>query len=154
MKRCNPDRKKNIQKISELGSALSKATIFFHEALSGRMGLNASDTKCMSFIMDSKAAVTAGDVANFAGLTTGAITGIIDRLENARLIERVRDTEDRRKVYLRANKGSFAKLIPMYSSLRNSVEKLTESYSESELKTIEDFLHKVVRVLESETKKF
>jgi DNA-binding MarR family transcriptional regulator len=153
MERTVRDRKADIQKVSELGPALSKATIFFHEALSGKLGLNATDTKCMGFIINSKGSVTAGDIARFTGLTTGAVTGVIDRLEKIKLIERFRDIDDRRKVHLRANKEGVAKLIPMYSSLRSAVETLIATYTSSELEAVGDFLKKVIHILESETEK-
>ena len=153
MRHKEPTRGDLQKKVSGLGPALSKATIFFHETLSGRLGLNATDTKCIGFIMNSSAPVTAGDLADFTGLTTGAVTGIIDRLEKAKLLERARDPGDRRRVYLRPLNDGLAKLTPMYSSLRRSVERLIGTYDRAELETIADFMMKSVALLEDEAEK-
>ncbi|MFW7381639.1 MAG: MarR family winged helix-turn-helix transcriptional regulator [Oligoflexus sp.] len=132
---------------------MSTATILFHEAVSGQLGLNPTDTKCMGMIVRSKVPVTAGDLVQFTGLTTGAVTGVIDRLEKVKLVKRVRDAKDRRKVYLVPDQTGARKLLPLYSSLRSSVEKLAASYTESELPVIVDYLEKSVALLERETRK-
>ncbi len=77
---------------------LSTQTVFSHEAIARKQGLNATDTRCLDLISragDEK--VTAGDLGKATGLTTGAVTGILDRLEKAGMVQRERDTRDRRK---------------------------------------------------------
>ena len=64
-----------------LGRDLSTRTVFFHEAAAGRLGLGITDYKCMDFIQRATEPLTAGQLAEVTGLTTGAITGVIDRLE-------------------------------------------------------------------------
>jgi DNA-binding MarR family transcriptional regulator len=148
------DRGELLKRVgSELGPRLSAATIFFHETVSGRLGLNATDTKCMAFILGSSDPVTAGDLARFTGLTTGAVSSIIDRLERANLAERVRDTEDRRKVFIRAHQKAQQRLAPLYKSFTASVQDLVSTYSASDLEIIGNFLERMIVVLEAEAEK-
>ena len=76
----------------ELGREISAQTIFFHEVAARKLGLNATDTRCLDLISRAESEVTAGDLGRATGLTTGAVTGILDRLEKARLVERVRSS--------------------------------------------------------------
>ena len=63
--------------------------------------------------------VTAGDLARLTGLTTGAVTGIIDRLERAGFARRERDPEDRRRVYVRGDPAAARCGNALYQSLRH-----------------------------------
>ncbi len=137
--------------VAELGPALSSAAVFFHETLAGKFGLNATDTKCAGFILRAKVPVTAGDLAEFTGLTTGAVTGIIDRLEKAKLLERVSGVGDRRVVHLRLRQDAAERLKPFYAPLQKSVEALAASYNKAESAVIRDFMQKVIALLERET---
>lgn len=142
-----------FDKVVGLGPKLSTATIFFHEAVASRLKLNATDMKCLTFIANAKDPVVAGDIATYTGLTTGAITGVLDRLEKAGLVKRVQDEADRRKVFLQTDIRAFEKIRVLYSSLRSSVEALASTYSEAELATISDFLEKSVHLLGNEADK-
>lgn len=130
-----------------LGSEFSSQTIFFHETVSDRLGLNATDSKCLGLISHASAPVTAGWLAEQTGLTTGGITGILDRLERASLIERVKDPSDRRKVYIRLHPESQARFEPLYRPLQLAVQELLASYSEAELETIADFMRRSTQML-------
>lgn len=57
--------------------------VLLHQAIADRLGLNLTDHKARGFVLDAGAPITAGQLAARTGLTTGAITGIVDRLENA-----------------------------------------------------------------------
>src|SRR5579863_2924195 len=91
-------RRELLNKLWDLGRAVSTQTVFLHQAIAQTVGLNATDTKCVDLILRGPAdAVTAGWLSRETGLTTGAITHILDRLERRGIITRVRDTEDRRR---------------------------------------------------------
>ena len=82
------------------------------------MGLSATDTRCLDLILTNpEGMITAGRLADLSGLTTGAITHILDRLEKRGFIERVRDTQDRRKVFVRVQDESLKPLLPKYEAL-------------------------------------
>jgi DNA-binding MarR family transcriptional regulator len=69
----------------------------FDDATAERLGVNRTDLNCID-IIERSGGVTAGELAREAGLTTGAVTAVIDRLERAGYARRVRDDEDRRRV--------------------------------------------------------
>src|SRR5260370_17856879 len=79
------------------GKRLSTATIMFHTAVADQIGVGVTDAKCRSILLQF-GPMTAGDLAMHLGLTTGAVTGVVDRLERARLVRRVADAKDRRRV--------------------------------------------------------
>lgn len=75
------------------------ATDLFDEAAGDFFGINRTDGRCLD-IIDRNGKVSAGQLANDSGLTTGAVTAVIDRLERAGYVQRVRDEIDRRKVWV------------------------------------------------------
>src|SRR6185369_8348500 len=86
----------------QLGRELSTRTIMFHQTIADCLGIAPTDHKCLGFIAEADHPGTAGELATWTGLTTGAITGVIDRLEAAGLAARERDPHDRRRVVVRA----------------------------------------------------
>src|SRR5580693_1417405 len=92
----------------ELVAALMRAMrdasgmgVLHSQAVASRLGLSSSDLECLDMIA-LRGPLTAGDIARATGLTTGAITGVIDRLERAGFAARAHDPADRRKVMVRA----------------------------------------------------
>jgi DNA-binding transcriptional ArsR family regulator len=84
----------------ELGREVSARMVMFHQAIAERLGLNATDHKALD-LLGRAGPITAGELAELTGLTTGAITGIIDRLEKAGFVRRENDPKDRRRVIIR-----------------------------------------------------
>lgn len=77
------------------------ANDLFDERLGEFLGINRTDSRCLEIVLRLKK-VSAGQLANESGLTTGAVTAIVDRLEAAGYAARVRDSLDRRKVWVEA----------------------------------------------------
>src|SRR5687767_5913274 len=112
-----------------VGFRLSTATVLFHTAVADRLGLNVTDVKCYSLIRQS-GPVTAGDLAELTGLTTGAITGVIDRLERAGLVQRARDASDRRRVMVELihNPAHEQLLQQLYGPMGSAINELVNGY--------------------------
>jgi DNA-binding MarR family transcriptional regulator len=143
----------SIGRLVELiGFRLSTATILFHQAIADRFEISATDLKCYS-ILRQAGPITAGDLAERTGLTTGAITGVIDRLERAELVRRVRDGHDRRRIVLElvANAERERELGQLYAPLGSAIMGLVTQYSPAERATLLDFLTKATAALETET---
>src|SRR6185503_5006808 len=70
-----------------------------HEEVSQFLGINRTDGRCID-IVERLGRVTAGTLAAESGLTTGAVTALVDRLEAAGYLQRVRDTSERRRVFI------------------------------------------------------
>jgi DNA-binding MarR family transcriptional regulator len=118
---------------------LSAATILFHQAVADRLGMNITDHKCAD-ILARTGAITAGDLARHTGLTTGAITGIIDRLEAAGFARRVKDPNDRRRVIVEPNVKRMEQVIaPLFESMARASAELCARYTTAELALIDDF---------------
>ena len=118
---------------------LSTATILFHQAVADRLGMNITDHKCAD-VLAQAGPITAGELARRTGLTTGAITGVIDRLEGAGLARRVRDPHDRRRVIVEPIVKRMEQVIgPLFKSMGRSATELCERYSIEELAVILDF---------------
>lgn len=133
---------------------MSTQTVFLHQAIAQSVGLNATDTKCIDLILRGQGgSVTAGWLSDMTGLTTGAITHILDRLEKRQFIERVRDTSDRRKVFVRVRPEALEPLFPKYETIGKAYQSLAEQYGDKELQLICDYFEKSSKVSEGELKK-
>src|SRR5882757_4375726 len=76
---------------------LTRTTLMHQHLIAQRIGLNVTDAECIDFLQEMGPS-TAGALAKATGLTTGAITNVIDRLEKAGFVKRGPDPKDRRKV--------------------------------------------------------
>lgn len=141
---------KVIQELERNMQQLSTYTILFHQKIAQQLDLNPTDHKCLDLIMKN-GLLTAGKLAQRTGLTTGAITGVIDRLERKKLVTREKDPNDRRKIIVVANKEKAIQEIgPLFSSLHSSMHRLFEEYSHKELQIILDYITKCVKLMQQE----
>ena len=136
----------------QLGRRLSARTVLFHEAVAGRLGLNSTDLKCLD-LARAEVSVTAGRVAELTGLTTAAVTSVIDRLEASGLVRRVRDISDRRKVMVVPVPERAAEVGRLFESLDRAMKQLYSEYSSEDLALIRDFAGKLEEVMHTETLK-
>ena len=90
------NRNDSIEAINNKFREISTETIMFHQAVADMLGLYITDHKCLDLIYRF-GAMPAGRIAELTGLTTGAVTGIIDRLEKAGYVRRTNDPNDRRR---------------------------------------------------------
>lgn len=134
-----PDSREEI--ISSVVASIQKqaraATLFVH-AVSEITGIHTTDIRCMEFLSEVGSA-TAGDLAKITGLTTGAVTAVIDRLESAGCVKREADDHDRRKVIIRLTAGGPNNLGPVSDLFENQIPKLLSGYKTAELKLITDW---------------
>jgi DNA-binding MarR family transcriptional regulator len=147
-------RRELLHRLWDLGRITSTQTVFLHQAIAQSVGLNATDTKCIDLILSHPGgSMTAGSLSGMTGLTTGAITHILDRLEERQFIERVRDTRDRRKVFIRVRPDSLEPLIPKYEGIGKAYMSLAEQYGDKELQLICDYLERASEVSKRELAK-
>ena len=122
----------------ELEHAMRRSSaqgVLFGQTVANRVGLSNSDMECLDFVI-LEGRVTAGRLAEVTGLTTGAITGVVDRLEQAGLVRRERDDHDRRKVFIAAVPENTAKIGKFYEHLQRAMLKVWDSYSDAELRLL------------------
>ena len=120
----------------------SIGTVLFHQAVGQLLGVNVTDMKCLD-IMTLKGSASPSELAEHTGLSTGATTAMLDRLENAKLIERRPHPTDRRATLVVLSQEAMRKLPAMFESLAKAMETLVLGYSEKELKVLVDFFAKV-----------
>jgi DNA-binding MarR family transcriptional regulator len=147
-------REETIQAIIEKRREMSTETIMFHQAVADVLGLHITDHKCLD-LMRHYGAMPAGRLADLTGLTTGAVTGIIDRLEKAGYVRRANDPKDRRRTIVEPtrNKKLERKIEAIFMPLHERMRKLLSSYSDSELAFLLDVLTKSVKLTHEESKK-
>ncbi|WP_436758411.1 MarR family winged helix-turn-helix transcriptional regulator [Streptosporangium sp. V21-05] len=108
--------------------------------LAERLGVNVTDLTCLGFVLGAgEEALTAGRLAELAGLTTGAVTGVVNRLESAGYARRVPDPDDRRRVRIVPEKDSAARIAVAYEPTYRRLTELFESYGPEELAAISDW---------------
>lgn len=115
-------------------------TVLLFELLAQHIGINATDMQCLN-ILDFEGPVTAGRLAELTGLTTGAITATIDRLEKEGFVERVRDPKDRRRVVVR-RLPSKQEGFGIFHTIYQLWAEHCAAYSDQELGIVLDFLNK------------
>jgi DNA-binding MarR family transcriptional regulator len=128
--------------LRELEHAVRKSSalgVIFGQTVASRVGISSSDLECLDFL-NIEGRVTAGRLAELTGLTTGAITGVVDRLEKAGLVRRERDEEDRRKVFIAIVPENVARVGRFYEHLQRGMLELWETYSDAELKLMLRFM--------------
>ena len=142
-----------IKRIRKLIEQYSYTSIQMHEAIGRKAGLSGTDHKYLGFLIQ-KGPMTAGELSNLTGLTTGAITGLIDRFEKKKLVKRQFAADDRRKVIIEPNTEKIMALfVPLYKEFRNKSEKLTASFSNKEIKIIETYFVKAIEIMNETTNK-
>ncbi len=136
------DEEHRKELISSLNTAMREASgcgVMYSQAVARRLGINSTDLECLDRIV-LHGPLTAGALAEATGLTTGAITGVIDRLERAGFARRERDPEDRRKVSVCANPVVFERIAPLFEPMQRAALAAVAPYSDEELALFLDFL--------------
>ncbi len=131
----------------------SDTSILMHEAIARKAGLSGTDHKYLGFLIE-KGEITAGELSQLTGLTTGAVTGLIDRLEKKKLVKRQFDKEDRRKVIIVPNIQNAMKLLePIFAELQQKTTKLISSFSEKEIQVIQRYFLSAIGIMNEVTQK-
>jgi DNA-binding MarR family transcriptional regulator len=124
--------------LQELENAMRKASAqgtMFAKTVADRAGISSSDMDCMDFL-NVEGRMTAGRLAELTGLTTGAITGVIDRLEKAGFVRRERDDSDRRKVFIVPVAEHMMEIGRFYQLMQRAMHRQSDGYSDTELKLL------------------
>jgi DNA-binding MarR family transcriptional regulator len=130
----------------ELRAAIQRSTLRFiasvvlhNHVVSQRMRLGASDSQLIS-LLNLHGPLTPGRLAELTGLTTGTVTGVIDRLERAGFVRRERDTKDRRKVLVTPVPEAMATLGEHYREHGEHLDAVLGTRDDAQLRVIADFL--------------
>lgn len=129
-------------------------SIQMHETIARKAGFSGTDHKYLGFFLQ-KGALTAGELAGLTGLTTGAVTGLIDRFEKKNLVERQFDKNDRRKVIIVPDSEKIMALFePFYKEFQDETDKLIAAFSNEEIEIIESYFAKALELGNETINKF
>jgi DNA-binding MarR family transcriptional regulator len=147
-------REELIKTIIDKYRELSTETIVFHQGVADVLGVHISDHKCLDLIYRF-GAMPAGRLGELTGLTTGAVTGMIDRLEEAGYVRRTNDPADRRRTIVESTKNRKLerKIEGIFMPLHERMHKLLSSYSDRELAFLLDATTAFIEQLREESKK-
>ena len=109
--------------------------VVLSQLIADKSGLSPTDLETLGFL-EQEGPVTAGRLAELSGLTTGAVTRLIDRLEAAKYVRRRDDPDDRRRVVVELDRARLKEFAPFYDPMREDSVKILERYSEKELELI------------------
>lgn len=138
-------RKTRQEVLKDLNEAIRKVgaqSVLMSDAVSRLVGLNSTDLECLDLLLLS-GATTAGQLAAHCGLTTGAMTAVIDRLERAGYARRRRDLTDRRRVLVEALPRVVQEIGPLYRPLIRTTNALNDQYDEKQLALVAAYLERV-----------
>jgi DNA-binding MarR family transcriptional regulator len=121
--------------------ASQTATQRFDQAVADSLGLNRTDMRCVD-ILDREGRMTAGELAAQTGLTSGAITTAIDRLEQRGFARRVRDGDDRRRIYVELTASAREQASGFYTEHAQLAESLYAQYTEAQIELLLEFVHR------------
>ena len=129
----------------------STAGVMLHQTVAERLGLHITDHKCMGMLCEM-GPLSAGRLAELTGLTTGAITSVLNRLERHGYARRVRNPKDKRNVNVEAlNRLEFnARMEGLFGPLQED-EALSSKYTTEEMALIDGFIKSAIAISRAET---
>jgi len=144
----NDLKKRALMAVREYGIHLT----LFRNAMSEWAGLNVTDMECLRFLF-LKGVATPSELARQTGLTSGATTAMLDRLEKAGLIERRPNPDDRRGTLISPAASAADKAASWFESAREAQDQLISSYSEEDLAIIADVFERFTKLWDREREK-
>lgn len=118
----------------------------FEDAAADYVGVNRTAMRCME-VLDRQGQATAGEIAVQTGLTSGAVTAMLDRLQRVDLVQRMPDPSDRRRVLVQMTDKARRLAAEIYGPLAGELDQF-EKYSDDELRLIEGFMQMATRALD------
>lgn len=141
----------SLERFRSVRRSYSDASILMHEAIARRAGLSGTDHKYLGIVVE-RGRMTAGELAEASGLTTGAVTGLVDRLEREGLVKRELDKSDRRKIHIVPVQANVKKRIhPLFKRLQQRTDALLESFSDKEVAILERYFKAATDIMRETT---
>jgi DNA-binding MarR family transcriptional regulator len=138
-----------LNRVIREASALGQ---MFSEAVAAKVGLGGADLEYLD-VLTMRGRMTAGDLAKATGLTSGAVTGVVDRLEAAGFVRRERDRDDRRRVFITVRHERLGKLQTFYRPLARAINALADGYSDAEIAAFLDYFTRSRDIMRSQLKR-
>ena len=143
------EKRQSIERVVRSLRRVNLQGSIFGQSVAIRMGLSESDIDALELLIDTGAA-TAGKLSELMGLTSGAVTRVIDRLEQAGYVRRTADPADRRRVVVEVVPERIATVQSLLESLERASAEEVGRYSEEQLALITDFLTRMADLTQTE----
>jgi len=128
-----------VEQVGRHVRRMGAQSVITSQVVAERFGLHTTDLECLDLIYLRKD-VTAGELAKATGLTSGAVTALIDRLEKAGYVERAADRADRRRVLVRIKPDAIKSIQTVYAPIQEKMFALWSTFSERDLRVVADFI--------------
>jgi len=147
------ESKKDLMKQVILGAReYGISNVLFRNVVAERLGVNVTDMECLGLLFH-KGIATPSELSRHTGLSSGATTAMLDRLEKTGIIARQPNPQDRRGTLIVIVKDTAKQYEPLFISARLAQDALVSNYSEKELELLSDFFKKSVNMWEKEREK-
>ncbi len=141
-------RRSRAELLAQLDTVLRQIgaqSVLISDTVAARVGMNSTDLECLDLLYLA-GPTTAGALAAHSGLTTGAMTAVLDRLERAGFVRRRRDRTDRRRVLVEAMPRGVQRIEPFYRPIAAAMASLHERHSERQLAAVVDYLSQALAI--------
>ncbi|MGM0217090.1 MarR family winged helix-turn-helix transcriptional regulator [Enterococcus sp. AZ126] len=139
----------SLEKLTSLLRGFGSRSILHQQTIVHSLGIPSNDYISIDLLNES-GPLTAGELADKTGLSTGTITALIDRLEKIGYARREKDPHDRRRVIIVPTYEDKEEIKQAYQPLDIAMKKLGRTYSEKELQLITHFLSEAILVLDNQ----
>jgi DNA-binding MarR family transcriptional regulator len=119
----------------------------FDEGVAKKFKLSRTDMRCLD-MLGRQGPMTAGQLAEESGLSTGAVTFLLDRLEEAGMVKRRRDTDDRRRIWVELVPSAQKRLDRMQQPIVEEMRAVSQRFKEEELAIVRDFMREAKEVFQ------
>lgn len=136
------DRRELLAALLQAAPRVVAEGLNFHLEVANQLGLSLTDLRYLQTI-SAIAPATAGDIAARTGLTSGAVTRMVDRLERAGYVRRSRDVTDRRSVVVIPDEAAAARVGAMYGGMAAAWTEVLSHYTDEQLTVILDLFQRM-----------
>ena len=134
-----------IRRLTEAVRRQVAWTVLHNQAIADRLGMSATDLHAIN-LLDIEGPITAGRLAELMGLTTGAVTGVLDRLERAGMVRREADPADRRRVVARLVPEGMERVRAAFVAVGTGVQDLYAGYDDAQLSLLAEYAERNVEI--------
>jgi DNA-binding MarR family transcriptional regulator len=148
----NPDREQLERQVVLGAREYGISTVLFRHAIGDRLGINVTDMECLG-VLFFKQIATPGELSKYTGLSSGATTAMLNRLEAAQLITRRPNPKDGRGTLIVVSREATQTIGPLFAGVRNAQDEMLTGYSDGELELISSFFKRYTEIWEQERSK-
>jgi DNA-binding MarR family transcriptional regulator len=144
-------RERTMKRIMWQARRLSSISMLYSMATADHLGMNLSDMLCLG-ILAGAGPISAGQLATLIGLSTGSVTGLVDRLERLDLVRRERDEEDRRRIVLHLNTDRAEEISHAFEPMLKAAWQNLEQFTDEELGAIARYTDGAIGFMQEATR--